>query len=262
MNIVTACDANFFRCLKELAKSVRKFYGRPVIVYDIGLTEQQKQQLDAEIISIELDKRVRNDKMAYLSPDGRASYRSTHKPSCVKDYFKRYSEPMILVDADCLFTDKVELDGFDVAITIDPKKISRKDLYNGIVYAGVVFFNCPAEKLVDRWEQACMAENITDQKALSEIMSEQIIWSDYKKIQQWNGLKIKILDIATYNDFHLKGGKILHFATTKHDEDVFDKLIEGYEQGKNIRKIFLRVKRGKKGLLERIGESLGLKKKD
>jgi len=61
--------------------------------------------------------------------------------------------------------------------------------------------------------------------------------------------------------FHLRGGKILHFATTKHDEDVFDKLIEGYEQGKNIRKIFLRVKRGKKSLLEKISEFLRLKKR-
>jgi hypothetical protein len=43
-NIVTACDANFFRCLEELAKSVRKFYGKPVIVYDLGLTEEQKQR--------------------------------------------------------------------------------------------------------------------------------------------------------------------------------------------------------------------------
>ena len=262
MNIVTACDANFFRCLKELAKSVRKFYGRPVIVYDIGLTEQQKQQLDAVIIPIELNEKVNYKQLAHIFPDGRPSCRNTHKPFCVRDYFKRFGEPMILVDADCLFTDKVELDGFDVGITIDPKKISRKDMYNGIVYSGVMFFNCPAEELVDRWEQECLKENTTDQKALSDIMSEQIIWSDYKKIQQWNGLKIKILDIATYNDFHLKGGKILHFATTKHDEDVFDKLIEGYEQGKNLREIFLRVKRGKTGLLERIGRSLGLKKKD
>jgi len=54
MNIVTACDAKFFRCLRELAKSVRKFYGKPVIVNDLGLTEHQKQQLDAVIIPIEL----------------------------------------------------------------------------------------------------------------------------------------------------------------------------------------------------------------
>jgi len=262
MNIVTACDANFFRCLKELAGSVRKFYGKPVIVYDLGLTEEQKKQLDAVIIPITLDKRVSNEKPAYLFPDGRPSYRSTHKPSCVRDYFKNHSEPMILVDADCLFTDKVELDGFDVGITIDPKKISRKDMYNGIVYAGVVFFNCPAEKLVDRWEQACMAENITDQKAFSDVLSEQLIWKDYKKIQKWDGLNIKILDIATYNDFHLRGGKILHFATTKHAEDVFDKLIEGYKQGKNMRKIFLRVKRGRIRWYDKIGEFLGLVKKD
>jgi hypothetical protein len=260
MNIVTACDANFFRCLKELAKSVRKFYGKPVIVYDLGLTELQKQQLDAVIIPIELDKNVDYKKSAHIFPDGRPSCRNTHKPSCVKDYFKKFSEPMILVDADCLFTEKVELDGFDVAVTLDPKKISREDMYNGIVYSGVMFFNCPAQKLVDKWQQVCMTENTTDQKALSDILSEQINWKDYKKIQQWNGLKIKILDTGTYNDFHLKGGKILHFATTKHDQDVFDKLIEGYEQGKNIRKIFLRIKRGKKSWLEKTGEFLMLKR--
>ncbi|MDD5010600.1 MAG: putative nucleotide-diphospho-sugar transferase [Phycisphaerae bacterium] len=262
MNIVTACDSGFFFCLKELAKSVRKFYGKPVIVYDLGLTKEEKQQLDAVIIPIELNEKVDYKKSAHIFPDGRSSCRNTHKPFCARDYFQKFNEPMILVDADCLFTEKVELDGFDVAVTLDPKKISRKDMYNGVIYSGVMFFNCPAEKLVDRWEQECMTENTTDQKALSDILSDQIVWKNYKKIQQWNGLKIKILDTNVYNDFHLKGGKILHFATTKHDKDVFSKLIEGYEQGKNIRKIFLRVKRGKKSLPEKIGEFLGIVKKD
>jgi hypothetical protein len=168
---------------------------------------------------------------------------------------------MILVDADCLFREKVELDGFDVAITLDPRKISRTDMYNGMIYSGVVFFNCPAEELVDRWEQECMTDNTTDQKALADVLGEQLLWKDYNKIQKWNGLKIKILDTRIYNDFHLKRGKIWHFATTKHREDVFEKLIEAYEQGRNVRKTFLRVARGKKGLFEKMGGFLGLNKK-
>ena len=105
---------------------------------------------------------------------------------------------MILVDADCLFTEKVELDGFDVAITIDSRKIPRKNMYNGRRLSGVVFFNSPAHELVDRWEKGCMDESSTDQKALSDILEEQIVWKNYKKIQQWNGLNIKILDIRAF----------------------------------------------------------------
>jgi hypothetical protein len=262
MNIVTACDSGFFFCLKELAKSVRKCYDKPVIVYDLGLTEQEKEELDAVVIPIELNEKVEYNGAAYIHPGGGSCSRNTHKPFCVRDYFKRYDEPMILVDADCLFREKVELDGFDVAITLDPRKISRTDMYNGMIYSGVVFFNCAAEDLVDRWEQECMTENTTDQKALADVLGEQLRWQDYKKIQQWNGLKIKILDTGIYNDFHLRRGKIWHFATTKHREDVFEKLIEAYEQGRNVRKTFLRVARGKKSTFEKIVTFLQLGKKD
>ncbi|MBU1260889.1 MAG: hypothetical protein KKE31_06325 [Planctomycetes bacterium] len=37
MNIVTASNSKYAHCLPELANSVRKFYGKPMILYDLGL---------------------------------------------------------------------------------------------------------------------------------------------------------------------------------------------------------------------------------
>jgi hypothetical protein len=257
MNVVTAADSNIFHCLKELAKSVRQFYDKPIILYDIGLTDEQKKQIDAVIIPIKIPEKANWKGTSLLAPSGIPSSRNTFKPFCVKHYFKNFSEPMILADADCLFRERVELDGFDVGVTIEPKKISRKDMYHGMVNSGVMFFNCPAEELVDRWAKECMAETTTDQKAISDILSEQIKWKDYRKIQQWNGLKIKILNARVYNDFHLtRKGKILHFINTRHDKDIYQKLIVGLKQNKNIRKMFRWLKRGKKSHLDRIFENI------
>jgi hypothetical protein len=247
MNILSCADSNFFHCLRELSESVQKFYDKPLIVYDLGLSEEQKGKLKAIILPVPVEPGVDYHRKAYLSPDGRPSTRAAHKPFCVRDYFQRYSEPMILVDADCLFTEKVEEHDFDVGVTYTPRKSSTiEDCYNGIINSGVIFFNNPADGLVNRWAEECRAENTTDQKAMSDILSETVDWSMYKQIQDWQGLKIKIFDTRKYNDYHLKGGKILHFINTKHDKETYEKLIAGYKKGKNIRRLFREVKRGKK----------------
>jgi len=256
MNIVTAADSGFFHCLKELADSVRKFYDKPLIVYDIGLKPDEKQQLDAIIIPIEISEKVDHKGRSLICNTGIASTRATHKPFCVKKYFENYTEPMILVDADCLFTTRVEESGFDVAVTRAPSK--KNVIYeNGILNSGVIFFNTPAAQLVDRWAVECEKEKTTDQKALSDILNETIDWDRFNKLQDWHGLKIKVLDARTYNDYHLtKKGKILHFINTKHDKGIYEKLIAGCKQGKDIRKMFRWIKRGKKTRIERLTENI------
>lgn len=257
MNIVTASDAGFFHCLKELVCSVRKFYNKPIIVYDIGLTEEQKKQLDATIISIEISKKVNHKGRSLLSNTGIPSTRATHKPFCVRHYFENFSEPMILVDADCLFRAKIEETGFDVGVTCYKLKKKNIDFYNGVINSGVIFFNNPVEKLVNRWAQECEKEPTTDQKALSDVLSETVNWNIFNKVQDWHGLKIKIFNAKIYNDYHLtKKGKILHFINTRHDKDIYEKLIEGLKQGKDIRKMFRWIKRGKKSRLERLFENI------
>ena len=122
MNIVSAANSRFAHCLIELAKNVRKHYGKPLIVYDLGLTEGNKKELDAEIISITLDEEIDCLGTVFLSKGEYPSNRATHKPFCVKHYFENHNEPMILVDADCLFNERVELEGFDIAVTRRTKK--------------------------------------------------------------------------------------------------------------------------------------------
>lgn len=160
MNIVTTADSKFAHCLKELAKSVRKYYGKPLIIYDLGLTEDDKKQIDAEIIPFRVDDEVNYRGSAYLSPDGHESTRATHKPFCVRHYYENYNEPMILVDADCLFTERVELTGFDFGITYAPPRKNKKVVYyNGRFNSGVMFFNTPMFGLIDKWEKDNLKHN-------------------------------------------------------------------------------------------------------
>ena len=159
-----------------------------------------------------------------------------------------------MVDADCLFNERVEEKGFDVAVTYTPpKKGEEVHYYNGIINSGVIFFNTPATELVNRWAQNCYQKNTTDQKALSDVLEETINFQDYKKIQQWGGLKIRVFDTKIYNDFHLtRKGKILHFINTRHREDIYEKLIDERQKGRDIRKSFREIKRGKKSFTDRL----------
>ncbi len=257
MNIVTACDSGFFHCLKELSKSVRRFYNKPIILYDIGLADEQKKQIDAVIIPVKVPEKVNHKGKSLLSPSGIPSTRATHKPFCIRHYFENFSEPMILVDADCLFTTRVEETGFDVGITFYKSKKKEINYYNGIINSGVIFFNGPAEKLVNCWAEECEKEFTTDQKAISDVLNQTINWKISNKVQDWHGLKIKIFNARIYNDYHLtKKGKILHFINTKHDRDIFEQLMAAYREGKDIRKLFAKIKRGKVSRTERIFKKL------
>ncbi|RKY08574.1 MAG: hypothetical protein DRP56_03900 [Planctomycetota bacterium] len=235
MNVVTSADKGFYHCLKELVQSVNKHYGKPPIVYDLGLTEEQKESLNATIIPI----KIQTDFQGYASYTGGDGIKATHKPFCVKHYFENHDEKMIFLDADCLFTQRVELDGFDVAITLktDVKRLDLNEPYAGILNSGVIFFNNPATELVDAWLKLCAEDdNTTDQKSLVDILSEVIDWKHENKIYDWHGLKIKVLG-TYYNDHHFRKGCIYHFKTNKHSGDLYPKLIEAYHQGKNLRKV-------------------------
>jgi hypothetical protein len=177
----------------------------------------------------------------------------------VRHYFENHHQPMILVDADCLFNRRVQEEGFDVGVTYAPPKKSKKiHYYNGIINSGVIFFTTPARELVNRWIQECYKADTTDQKALSDILGETIDWKNYKRPQYWRDLRIRIFDCSRYNDYHLRrSSSIIHFITSKHRKDIYEQLIAGYERGKNIRRMFRRIKRGKKSRPRRLWEGLG-----
>jgi len=243
MNIVTTGDSKFFHCIKGLAKSVRSFYDKQMIVYDIGLSEKEKSSLDAHVISIDVDVDFYN----YTTFKKVPFIRATHKPFCVKHYFENYSEPMILVDADCLFMEKIEERGFDVGVTLKPRKsIDTSNHYTGVLNSGVIFFNTNAGELISRWIEECRKPSTTDQKALTDILSETIDWKHYDKIYDWNGLKIKVFRIEEFNDYYLKNGKIFHFKGERHKENIYKKLVDAIGQDVDIYCLFKQLAREQK----------------
>ena len=240
MNVVTSSDSNFFHCLQGLAESVRKHYGKQVIVYDVGLTDEEKRSIDAHIIPINVDVDFSGYAtfMKHSTIETKA-IKTTHKPFCVRHYFENYSEPMIFVDADCTFNARIEESGFDVGVTLRRK--NRIDLTNpwiGIINAGVIFFNTYARELIGTWAKGCQKENTTDQKELSEILSETIDWKHYNKVYDWHGLKIKVFNAEEYNDVRLKNGKIFHWKGKRHNKDIYEKLIRAHNEGKNVYEMF------------------------
>ena len=255
MNIVTSADSNFFHCLEGLAASVRKHYGKQVIVYDVGLTNEQRQSVDAKVIPIEIDVDFKGYAtfMKHSTIETKA-IKTTHKPFCVTHYFQNYSEPMLLVDADCSFTQPVEESGFDIGVTLRRKnRIDTTNPWIGILNAGVIFFNTYAEEFISTWAKCCQKDNTTDQKELSEILSETIDWKHYNKIYEWHGIKVKVFDASIYNDVRLKKGKIFHYKGKRHDKGIYEKLIQAQMEGKNVYKLFNQLTgREKKSLLARL----------
>ncbi len=238
MNIVTTGDSKFFHCIELLAKSVRKFYGKQAIVYDLGFSEEEKQSLDAHVISLDVDVGFHNFTQSTKVP----FIQATHKPFCVKHYFDHFSEPMMLVDADCLFMEKVEETGFDIGVTLKPRrKIDTSDHYAGVLNTGVIFFNVNAAKLIDRWIEECQKPEATDQKALTDILSETIDWKHHDKVYDWYDLKVKTLKIEEYNDYYLKNGKIFHFKGKRHNKEVYKQLIEAMDRDVDIYKVFRKL---------------------
>ncbi len=239
MNIVTSADSNFFHCLQGLAASVRKHYHKQVICYDVGLTEQQRKAIDAQIIPIEINVDFRGYASFNKDSDVNFAIKTTHKPFCVNDYFQKFSEPMILVDADCFFTERVEETGFDLGVTLRRKK--RIDLSNpwvGILNAGVIFFNSCVKEFLNEWAQRCTKDNTTDQKELSEMLSETIDWKHYNRIYDWRGIKVKVFNDEIYNDVRLKRGKIFHFKGHRHDPEIYQKLMIAQQKGENLYDLF------------------------
>ena len=255
MNIVTSSDSGFYHCLEGLAASVRKHYGKQLIVYDLGLTDEQRRSVDAKVIPIEINVDFRGYAtfMKHSTTETKA-IKTTHKPFCVTHYFQNYDEPMIFIDADCSFTEKVEESGFDIGVTLRRKnRIDTSNPWVGILNAGVIFFNTYSKEFIEAWALRCQNDNTTDQKELSEMLGETIDWKHYNKIYDWHGIKIKVFNAVEYNDVRLKKGKIYHFKGRRHEKGIYEKLIQGQIEGKDVYKIFNRLTgRKKKNWLQKL----------
>lgn len=232
-----------------LARSVRKFYDQQLIVYDIGLTEEQKSEIDAEIRHVDVNVDFSN----FTKHQNTDFINATHKAFCIKHYFENVSDRLIYIDADAVFREKIDLDGFDVGVTVKPSdKLDTENYYNGIINTGVIFFNTYPKKLIDRWIEECATGDHTDQSALAKILSETIDWKETGKVYDWHGISVKTLPVETYNDYYLRSGKVFHFKGRRHDPEIYHQLIKSMENGEDVYVRFQELTKRRASLFETI----------
>ena len=103
---------------------------------------------------------------------------TTHKPACVADALDRSPAGVLYADADVLFAAPVtaaDVGGADVAVTPRLARERRSSyLANGALNAGVLYFagSAAARRLIAAWIEACAEGGRTDQKALSDLLSD------------------------------------------------------------------------------------------
>lgn len=232
-DIMTCGDQKYFTFLKIFEKNVFNRYHFFPIIYDLGLTEDQRKLLKSEIRKIPISQ-------SFYMKNSSNYIQATHNPSCILDYFSYHNKNILYVDADTLFVSTFNHTLFkdiDIAITPRHRKERKKEYYtNGFINSGVLFFRNTnsVKELLLLWEKKCCDPDTTDQKALSDIFSDQINLLEAKHIQKWNDLNILLLEAEIYNDVACKTGKLLHFKNAGRNEKAFKK----YQQYAKVQSLF------------------------
>lgn len=214
MNYLTAYDKDFVHCFNGLAESCEKYNGKQIIGYD-------------------LDDHDHKDWKKMVEFDKGKAIATTHKPALIRHYFDNFEEPVLYVDADCLFRAKVDEADFkdcDMAVTMrEWEDIDRNDLFTGLINAGVMYFKEWTEALDDWWER-CEKPNTTDQKAMNEVLGfKRMSWVGEETITlqyEDSEVKARILPCSIYNDYTLTNGKIFHLKSGNHRDWKYKELIE------------------------------------
>lgn len=228
MNIVTASDNHCARFLPALARSVELCYGKPLVVYNMGLSPE-KLPKGAMLLTPPADCGDWNDYIEYKRGDQKCrGIKTTHKPIIIKDalQFGR----VLYVDADTYFKRAVDLQGFDVGVCLKPveDRYMTGDKFSSYINAGVMVWNTN-NALLEAWTEKCK-EDTTDQKAITDLLSKKIDWDEpdvLGRLHNWNGVKVRVLDCRIYNDYKLDTGDILHFKGELQNR--YDTLIKEIE---------------------------------
>ena len=217
--IMTCGDGRYFEFLYNFERNVRRQFGFWPVIYDLGLEEEQRQRLKSDIRKVVVPE-------AFNTQNSLNYIRTTHKPHCVLDCLATYPQDCLYVDADAVFVSAFAEDVFgdaDIAVTPrHPKERKEKYYANGLLNAGVIFFRNNQEciaRFVSAWRNKCEEPDVTDQKALSDLLSEEItLLGPTPALQTWQGLKVELLDAKTYNDVSCRTGKLFHFKNAGRTE--------------------------------------------
>lgn len=170
MLFITAADTAFFFFLPYMAAQIERLFPKArLIVYDLGLEEQERLQLN------EWGVEVREWHIGPGEPVKSPNFypRALHKPSIILDALEHHkNESAVYLDADAIPNRKFGIPrNCDVAVTL----VNQEDLawleqrpeieYNGIFNTGVVLFGRSKRRLAfvrewaDRLEKSDLLES-------------------------------------------------------------------------------------------------------
>jgi hypothetical protein len=221
--VLTCADADYFHFLPFFEANVERKFGALPLIYDLGLAPEQRAALRSELVSVPVPAGYKD------SEPTRGFIMTTHKPACIADALDRSPAGVLYADADVLFAAPVaaaDVAGADVAVTPRVARERRESyLANGALNAGVLYFagSAAARGLIADWTEACAEGGRTDQKALSDLLSDFDLLGPLGRTAR-DGLTVLKLDPRIFNDTRLKTGRVLHFKNAGRDPRVTAKL--------------------------------------
>lgn len=208
--IITCADANFFRFLPALEGNIMRKFGAYPIIFDLGMTADQRKRLKSDVIEITADP-------AYAAMTPQGNVRTSHKPACVLRFFELYDADCFYVDADVFFTDAIasnEFAGADLCVTPrHPRELLGNDPFgNGKINAGVMFFRRRSEmiRLVQAWDSECADMGISDQLAITRVIEDADLTGELGDVTVGD-IRVRKLPPMIYNDTGTHSGRIWHF---------------------------------------------------
>jgi hypothetical protein len=217
--ILTCADADYFHFLPFFEANVERKFGALPLIYDLGLTADQRAILRSEVVHVPVPAGYKDHEPT------RGFIMTTHKPACVADALERGVGGVLYADADVLFATPVtagDLGGADVAVTPRIARERRPDyLANGALNAGVLYFanTAAVRRLLADWAAACAEGSRTDQKALSDLLVDFDLLGPLGTATRGE-LTVAKLAARTFNDTRLRTGRVLHFKNAGRDPRI------------------------------------------
>lgn len=210
LDIMTCADADFFPVVQVFERNVLKIQGRYPTIYDLGMTEEQRQSLRSPVVAID----VASDFKALGS---HGFIRTSHKPAAIRHALGESAGAVLYMDADMLLTERLRGDEFlgaDLAVTPrHPTEIARGSAAeNGAINAGLLYFSGSqaSREILARWAALCDSNEQSDQRNMSDLLQGwDMVASD--RAERRDGLALARLDPLIYNDTRCRTGKVLHF---------------------------------------------------
>jgi hypothetical protein len=224
-HIVTSANEKYKNFLYNFSKNIQTIFKIKPYVYDLGLSQSTKHEIKANFINININ-------YDFFKINNYNCINTIHKPDCIIDFIHKTQKPFIFIDIDCLFTTKFKFPQSDITFTFKhycEQTISDFNK-NGIINAGVIFFlnNYKTKhnllQFLTLWRNFCFSDpNMTDQMALSNILSKFIDINTPLRSYSYMNLTITLLESEFYNDIKCRTGYIFHFKSAARSQKKFIK---------------------------------------